>query len=122
MGRPACLKAPAIEADDNDGIRLAVSPICGSFSGIATDVNAGLDLKRYKTIVSFGVSSHTFIYSSPHPCTRPDFCRIPIQAEESKMALHSTQRFYIRLIRGQEDGPQTANSGSSISQTRSVPV
>ena len=41
--------------DDNNGIHLAVSPACGSLSGLAADVNAGIDLKRIKTIVAFGV-------------------------------------------------------------------
>ncbi|KAI0767761.1 hypothetical protein C8Q74DRAFT_1318276 [Fomes fomentarius] len=38
----------------NNGIHLAVSPICGPLSGSTADVNAGLDLKRVKTIVAFG--------------------------------------------------------------------
>ncbi|PSR77862.1 hypothetical protein PHLCEN_2v7683 [Hermanssonia centrifuga] len=40
----------------NDGIHLAVSPKCGELSGNVTDANAGLDLRNYKTIVSFGDS------------------------------------------------------------------
>lgn len=40
----------------NDGIHLAVSPVCGSLSGNFADVNGGLKLKDYKTIVSFGDS------------------------------------------------------------------
>ncbi|TBU25767.1 hypothetical protein BD311DRAFT_763818 [Dichomitus squalens] len=42
--------------DDNDGIHLAISPNCGPLSGNAVDVNAGVDLKRIKTIVAFGDS------------------------------------------------------------------
>ena len=42
--------------DGNDGIHLAVSPICGPFSGNTSDANAGVDLNRVKNIVSFGVS------------------------------------------------------------------
>ena len=41
----------------NDGITLAVSPICGPLSGNVSDVNAGIDLATFKTIVAFGVSS-----------------------------------------------------------------
>jgi hypothetical protein len=40
----------------NDGIRLAVTPKCGPLAGPMADVNAGLDLSKVKTIVSFGVS------------------------------------------------------------------
>ena len=40
---------------DNDGIRLAVSPICGALSGNVTDTNAGIILEAYTTIVAFGV-------------------------------------------------------------------
>ncbi|KAB5593739.1 hypothetical protein CTheo_2819 [Ceratobasidium theobromae] len=43
----------------NDGIHLAIGPTCGRLTaaGNTSDVNAGLlDLKRYKTIVSFGDS------------------------------------------------------------------
>ncbi|KAF8994730.1 carbohydrate esterase family 16 protein [Cyathus striatus] len=40
----------------NDGIHLAVSPACGPLSGAVSDVNAGIDVKRIKTIVSFGDS------------------------------------------------------------------
>ena len=39
----------------NDGIHLAVSPKCGSLSGTVTDVNAGVELFKMDTIVSFGV-------------------------------------------------------------------
>ncbi|KAI0708321.1 hypothetical protein C8Q76DRAFT_627053 [Earliella scabrosa] len=42
--------------DSNNGIHLAVSPTCGSLSGNTADVNAGIDLKRAKTIVAFGDS------------------------------------------------------------------
>ncbi|KAI0314311.1 hypothetical protein OF83DRAFT_1064051 [Amylostereum chailletii] len=41
---------------DNDGIHLAVHPSCGSLGGNFTDVNAGIDLQKIKTIVSFGDS------------------------------------------------------------------
>ena len=40
---------------DNNGIHLAVAPACGSLSGNTSDVNAGIDLNRVKTIVAFGV-------------------------------------------------------------------
>ncbi|PVF97902.1 hypothetical protein CPB86DRAFT_826166 [Serendipita vermifera] len=43
----------------NDGIHLAIGPTCGRLTanGNSSDVNAGLfDLKKYKTIVSFGDS------------------------------------------------------------------
>ncbi|KAJ3558213.1 hypothetical protein NM688_g1057 [Phlebia brevispora] len=42
--------------DDNGGIHLAVSPHCGDLSGTVADVNAGLELRTYNTIVSFGDS------------------------------------------------------------------
>ncbi|KAI0658162.1 hypothetical protein C8Q70DRAFT_918294 [Cubamyces menziesii] len=42
--------------DPNNGIHLAVSPICGPLSGNTSDVNAGIDLSCIKTIVAFGDS------------------------------------------------------------------
>ncbi|VDB84721.1 unnamed protein product [Peniophora sp. CBMAI 1063] len=41
---------------DNDGIHLAVHPTCGRFGGNFTDANAGVNLSRFETIVSFGDS------------------------------------------------------------------
>ena len=49
-----------VRQDSNNGIHLAVSPICGLLSGNSTDANAGVDLRAVKTIVSFGVS-HDFV-------------------------------------------------------------
>ncbi|EIW79505.1 carbohydrate esterase family 16 protein [Coniophora puteana RWD-64-598 SS2] len=43
-------------SSDNDGIHLAVSPVCGALSGNVSEVNAGIDLSSIKTIVSFGDS------------------------------------------------------------------
>ncbi|KAG9310077.1 carbohydrate esterase family 16 protein [Chiua virens] len=40
----------------NDGIHLAVGPRCGPLPGPVADMNAGLNLNRYRTIVSFGDS------------------------------------------------------------------
>ena len=48
-----------VRQDSNNGIHLAVSPICGLLSGNSTDANAGVDLRAVKTIVSFGVSLDT---------------------------------------------------------------
>lgn len=43
-------------------VHLAVSPKCGTLSGIPADVNAGLrPLNTYKTIVSFGVCIDLFL-------------------------------------------------------------
>lgn len=43
-------------------VHLAVSPKCGTLSGIPADVNAGLrPLNNYKTIVSFGVCIDLFL-------------------------------------------------------------
>ncbi|OSC99273.1 carbohydrate esterase family 16 protein [Trametes coccinea BRFM310] len=50
--RPAALAG----RERNHGIHLAVSPVCGPLSGNVSDVNAGVDLKRIKTIVAFGDS------------------------------------------------------------------
>ena len=47
---------PRQDNGTNDGIHLAVKPKCGPLWGNTSDVNAGLDLGRYETIVSFGVS------------------------------------------------------------------
>ena len=47
---------PRQDNETNDGIYLAVKPKCGPLWGDMSDVNAGLDLGRYETIVSFGVS------------------------------------------------------------------
>ncbi|KAH0831402.1 carbohydrate esterase family 16 protein [Lanmaoa asiatica] len=41
---------------NNDGIHLAVGPQCGPLPGTVADMNAGLNLNQYKTIVSFGDS------------------------------------------------------------------
>ena len=46
-----------VARQDNDGIHLAVSPVCGPLSGNTSDVNTGIHLPRIKTIVAFGVSS-----------------------------------------------------------------
>ena len=56
--------------DSNNGIHLAVSPACGSLSGTTTDVNAGIDLKRVKTIVAFGVSSSPRVADIARPRLR----------------------------------------------------
>ncbi|KZV77468.1 carbohydrate esterase family 16 protein [Peniophora sp. CONT] len=42
--------------DDNDGVHLAISPPCGTFSGNVTNANAGIKLDNIDTIVSFGDS------------------------------------------------------------------
>ncbi|KAI0752416.1 hypothetical protein C8Q80DRAFT_1097312 [Daedaleopsis nitida] len=44
------------DAKNNSGIHLAVSPHCGPLSGKVADVNAGVSLKKIKTIVAFGDS------------------------------------------------------------------
>lgn len=49
------LVVPRQNPNRNDGIHLAVGPNCGPLFGPAMDVNAGLDLTKYRTIVSFGV-------------------------------------------------------------------
>ncbi|EMD36669.1 carbohydrate esterase family 16 protein [Gelatoporia subvermispora B] len=43
-------------ASYNDGIHLAVGPQCGVPSGNYSDINVGLDLQSFETIVSFGDS------------------------------------------------------------------
>ncbi|KAK7027996.1 hypothetical protein VNI00_015082 [Paramarasmius palmivorus] len=40
----------------NDGIHLAVSPICGTFPGTVADINVGITTESIRTIVSFGDS------------------------------------------------------------------
>ncbi|EJF57074.1 hypothetical protein DICSQDRAFT_112285 [Dichomitus squalens LYAD-421 SS1] len=45
-----------VARQDNDGITLAVSPVCGSLSGNVSDANAGIHLPSFKTIVAFGDS------------------------------------------------------------------
>ncbi|ELU37528.1 GDSL-like lipase/Acylhydrolase domain-containing protein [Rhizoctonia solani AG-1 IA] len=53
------LFAPGSRAERNDGIKLVIGPTCGKLTptGNVTDVNSGLlDIKNYKTIVSFGDS------------------------------------------------------------------
>ncbi|KAI0672068.1 hypothetical protein C8Q78DRAFT_1068709 [Trametes maxima] len=47
---------PLMRQERNNGIHLAVSPVCGPLSGNVSDVNAGVDLKSIKTIVAFGDS------------------------------------------------------------------
>ncbi|CAE6509432.1 unnamed protein product [Rhizoctonia solani] len=53
------LVAAGSVAERNDGIKLVIDPTCGKLAatGNVTDANRGLrDLKKYKTIVSFGDS------------------------------------------------------------------
>ena len=52
------------QADYNDGVHLAVSPKCGTLGGNFTDVNAGIDLHKIKTIVSFGVCEALYLSQS----------------------------------------------------------
>ncbi|KAJ7665662.1 hypothetical protein B0H17DRAFT_1019256 [Mycena rosella] len=50
-----CATASAISLPRTDAVHLAVSPQCGTLSGgVPADVNAGLSLSTYKTIVAFG--------------------------------------------------------------------
>ncbi|KAI3608190.1 thermolabile hemolysin [Moniliophthora roreri] len=57
LGLLDTLHSPGLnDQERNDGIRLAVSPICGSFPGNVADINAGIDPGRVRTIVSFGDS------------------------------------------------------------------
>lgn len=46
----------------NNGIHLAVHPVCGTLSGKVADVNTGIDMENIKTIVAFGVRTRTNIY------------------------------------------------------------
>jgi hypothetical protein len=43
-------------------VHLAVSPKCGTLSGSPADVNAGLRLSTYNTVVSFGVRIDLFAW------------------------------------------------------------
>ena len=52
--------SPFARQDGNNGIHLAVSPVCGPLSGNVSDVNAGVHLSRIKTIVAFGVRLRGF--------------------------------------------------------------
>ena len=57
---PHFVQAPRLRVtrqDGNDGIHLAVSPVCGPLSGNTSDANAGINLGNIKTIVAFGVRS-----------------------------------------------------------------
>ncbi|KAL1948214.1 hypothetical protein VTO73DRAFT_12289 [Trametes versicolor] len=45
-----------LRQDRNNGIHLAVSPVCGPLSGNVSDVNTGINLSTIKTIVAFGDS------------------------------------------------------------------
>ncbi|ESK89450.1 carbohydrate esterase family 16 protein [Moniliophthora roreri MCA 2997] len=57
LGFLGTLHSPGANGQErNDGIHLAVSPICGSFPGNVADINAGIDPERIRTIVSFGDS------------------------------------------------------------------
>lgn len=58
------LIVPRQDNGTNDGIHLAVKPQCGPLSGNMSDVSAGLDLGKYRTIVSFGVSPHLPLHLS----------------------------------------------------------
>ncbi|KAI0634479.1 hypothetical protein C8Q77DRAFT_1055451 [Trametes polyzona] len=54
--RGFALHFSVLDNDRNNGIHLAVSPICGPLSGNVSDVNAGIDLSTIQTIVAFGDS------------------------------------------------------------------
>ncbi|KAI1782982.1 hypothetical protein LXA43DRAFT_1103129 [Ganoderma leucocontextum] len=49
-------RPPKVARQDNDGIHLAVSPVCGPLSGNVSDVNAGIHLPLIRTLVAFGDS------------------------------------------------------------------
>ena len=55
-GARAFSPSQKVVRQDNDGIHLAVSPVCGPLSGNTSDVNSGILLPFIKTIVAFGVS------------------------------------------------------------------
>ncbi|KAI0365404.1 hypothetical protein BV20DRAFT_954326 [Pilatotrama ljubarskyi] len=50
------LRSPLVRQDRNNGIHLAVAPVCGPLSGNVSDVNAGIDIRGINTIVAFGDS------------------------------------------------------------------
>jgi hypothetical protein len=49
------LSNPIARDEPNNGIHLAVDPTCGVLGGKVSDVNAGIQPGKYKTLVSFGV-------------------------------------------------------------------
>ncbi len=63
LGLPGQALSSLTPQDRKSAIHLAVSPICGSLSGTTADVNAGVDPKRVKTIVAFGVCVTSTLFS-----------------------------------------------------------
>lgn len=83
----SALALPRRSLDRNDGIHLAVSPKCGSLSGSTSDANAGIELGRYKTIVSFGVRSQVLQHDYSSRCWHV-IC--PIERTRTLMVVGST--------------------------------
>ena len=78
--------------DPNNGIHLAVSPICGPPSGNTSDVNAGIDLSCIKTIVAFGVrvpSALTQSFKDKEMCIIGVTVRIRTRTAGATMAARS---------------------------------
>ena len=98
--------------DGNNGIHLAVSPVCGPLSGNVSDVNAGVHLSRIKTIVAFGVRLRKS--ANRVPCavlTVIMFARTRTRTEGDRMEARYPRRLLLHLTRRLEGGRQTGRSG-----------
>lgn len=106
------LRVPSLAArqDGNNGIHLAVSPICGPLSGNVSDVNAGIDLSKIKTIVAFGVSPSMFAHRRLSPSC-PICYRTRTPTEVVKMVALFHHQSSCRPTPEQEDGQPTARYG-----------
>lgn len=51
------------QGSNETDVHLAVHPQCGPLRGNFSDVNAGLNLAKIKTIVSFGVRTRWVLYT-----------------------------------------------------------
>jgi hypothetical protein len=46
-----------VERQTNDGVHLAITPVCGKLGGTFANANAGVPTTGIKTLVAFGVCS-----------------------------------------------------------------
>jgi hypothetical protein len=52
-----------VERQTNDGVHLAITPVCGKLGGTFANANAGVVTTGIKTLVAFGARSTLLIYS-----------------------------------------------------------
>ena len=98
--------------DGNNGIHLAVSPVCGPLSGNVSDVNAGVQLSRIKTIVAFGVHrADTTAMGRRAVLIIVISARTRTRTAGDRMEGRYPRRLLLHLMRRLEGGRQMGRSG-----------